>query len=161
MGKVVIREAALFDISRMLESSEEFFNKSGYDRLTKYNPITVKKTLANLINDYNSICLLAEIDNEIVGGIGARLYPWLFNEFHRTGCEIFFWVDVRNRNSRAAVKLIKEVEARAKIKGADSFCMVSLESSEPIATGHLYEKHGYKLKEHFYYKKFNDSLEHE
>lgn len=152
MGKVVIRKAVNDDIDEMLSHVDEFFSMSGYADLMEANLLSIKIFLHNLINEFENILLVALINDEIVGGIGAKLYPSHVNYFHKTGCELIYWVRPKYRTSQAAIKLLRAVEREAIKKGAESFCMVALESSDPIRTGNFYKKYGYKLNEHFYYK---------
>lgn len=147
---MIIREAAEHDIPALLDMGRRFFEVSGYASLTRYDSQSMEGTLRGLICDRNGILLVADTGNEIAGMAGGLIYPFYFAHSHRTGQELFWWVDPDNHGGGLGPRLLERMEQTAKEKGARSFVMGALAAQRPEQTGALYRRRGYAPTEHLY-----------
>lgn len=136
----MIRDATLDDIPAMLDMGERFAAKAklpfAYDRES------TEATLTFLIQNANGICLVC--DDGCAGGL-CHDHP--FNTEVKVGAELFWWSE-----GRQGAGLFDAMEDRAKTLGCRFWSMISLEAIRPQATGRLYQRRRYELREHTYVK---------
>lgn len=142
-----IREARHDDIPTLLEMGRRFFDATSYGEIAEYDPASVEKMMRHLIDDENGVLLVA--GDEIVGAAGALFYPFHFNLSHKTGQEIFWWVDVDCRG--VGIRLFRALEVAAKSKGAVSFSMSEIGGMKPARA--MYERAGYMHSDSTYIKR--------
>jgi L-amino acid N-acyltransferase YncA len=145
-----IYHATKADIPEMLEVAKLFYEASGYGEVVEYDPGSLEATLGALVPHEDAIILVIKKDGKVVGGAGAMVFPFYFNFYHKTGTELFYWINEEDRG--VGLYLLKALEHYAKEKGARSFSMISLEKLNPEGVGTLYNRLGYKLREHSYVK---------
>lgn len=145
----MIRPATESDIPALVEMGRRFFDASGYEDITEYDPETVTRTFHLLMN--GGVLLVVDSDG-VVGAAGAMVYPFYFNAAHMTGQELFWWVDPEYRG--VGNDLRKALETAVQEKGAKSFSMIALERLNPELVGALYRRAGYRASEHSYIKRF-------
>lgn len=148
-----IREATYEDFPILIDMGRMFFAESGYGDLIEFDPDSAEQTINMLIESDSGILLVAEKDKEVVGMVGALLYPFYFNLSHITGQELFWWVRPELRGGRAGYLLLRQVEAEAKSRGATTFSMIALDSVSPEIAGGIYIKSGYRASEYSYIKR--------
>jgi GNAT superfamily N-acetyltransferase len=100
-------------------------------------------TLYNLIKLPNVVYFLAIENNKIIGFIGACAHTYFFSARKRIS-DLGFYVDPKYRGSRAALKLIKELEAWAKSLEIEDIHLGQTTATEIEKTRNFYERIGYK-----------------
>lgn len=146
----MIREATLEDVPAIIEMGQRFFDASGYDGMTSYDPVSASTTYINLIQSPDGILLVHDGENGPDGMTGALLFPFFFNNSHKHGQEVFWWVNPESRGS--GVQLFRALENIARERGAKSLAMATVASLESEAVGRIYERFGYSLSDLTYVK---------
>ena len=148
---VTIRPAVQEDFAKILPLAHSFFAASNYGDLVEFSDDTFRRTFEQLLGD-SGVCLVAEDSGAIVGAVGAITYPFYFNEGHRTGQELFWWVSEGSRGRDTGARLFHELEKWARSVGCKTFTMVALDSVNPETVGGIYKRAGYRASEHTYIK---------
>lgn len=117
----------------------------------KFDANTFKTTFDNLLIG-DGVCIVAELGSKIIGIAGAVAYPFYFNSEHKTGQEMFWWINEEHRKENIGSLVLKELEEWARGTGCKTFSMISLESLRPESVGKLYVRAGYRASEHSYIK---------
>ena len=121
----MIREARTEDLPLMVVLGEKFYNASHGNSDIPFNRTDTLNTLLAMLESDDGILLVYEHDGRVVGMIAGVMFPWYFNVKHRSGQELFWYVAPEFRKSTAGVRLLKELEKKAKEKGATTFIMIS------------------------------------
>jgi len=124
-----IEDASTRHLDRMYEIETECFDREAF----------TKRQIASLLSHYNSISLIARMDNEIVGFIMGMIYV---DRNLLAGHILTVDVSLPYRQKGIAKKLLQEIEKIFKEKGAATSCLEVKESN--IAALSLYKKFGYK-----------------
>ena len=136
----MIRFATTKDIPDLLAMGRKFFDCSGYSETGDYNPEVTTELLNILIS--NNWCLITE------GG----MIGWIVTPMYMTGVlqasELFWWVDEDKRSTGLGLELIQVAEDTARLQGAKYMTMVYIDDLNGERMGILYNKLGYKQKEH-------------
>ncbi|KFC61958.1 GNAT family N-acetyltransferase [Massilia sp. LC238] len=147
----MIRRAALSDLGALLSMGRKFFAASGYADIARFDEESFRRTVDQLMTD-NAVCLVAEIDGQVVGAAGALAYPFYFDASHKTGQEVFWWLDPEHRGGQVGIRLFAELEAWARAQGCKSFTMIALDAVDAWRVGKIYQRCGYRPSEHSYIK---------
>jgi len=145
----MLRPATLEDIPRIIELGQAFFCEAGLELFMSYCPESSAKTFAGMIESENAAIFLLTSGGEVVGGAGGILAPHYFNASHRTGQELFWYVDPAHRGRRESLRLLDALEAWAIGEGATTFVLASMQTSSP-AVARLYQARGYHQLETYY-----------
>lgn len=148
----MIRDAIPADVPRIADLGGEFHREAGWGDVVPYSQEDTQKTLDFLIEDDNGILLVAERDGEIIGMTGGLAHPVYFNLSHKSGQELFWWVQPGLRDGTGRL-LLEAMEARAKAIGCVSWSMIALDKVNPELTGKIYRRRGYRASEHSYIKR--------
>lgn len=125
-----------------------FFAESGYAEM-EFDSDTTVNTLRNLIDNDDGALLVADV-GRVIGMAGALAYPFYFNSKHKTGQELFWWMEPEFRGGVHGVRLLFELEKWAKSVGCKSFTMIAL-STLPRA-GDIYTRSGYRASDQSFIK---------
>lgn len=147
----MIRHATLSDLGALISMGHKFFAASGYADIARFDEASFRKTVDQLMAD-NAVCLVAEIDGQVVGAAGALAYPFYFDASHKTGQEVFWWLDTEHRGGQAGAQLFAGLEAWARGQGCRSFTMIALDAVDAARVGRMYQRCGYRASEHSYIK---------
>lgn len=147
----MIRPAVDSDISVLIEMGQRFFAVAGCADIADFDVASFKATVAHLMAG-DSCCLVVEVDGHVIGAAGAMAYPFYFNTSHKTGQEIFWWINPEHRGGSAGTRLFAALEAWARDAGCKSFSMIALDAVEPNKVGAFYRRSGYRPTEHSYIK---------
>ena len=147
----MIRPATENDMHSLIGMGRRFFQASGYGDLAAFDRESFEVTLRHLIGG-GGTCLVAEKDGLVVGMAGALAYPFYFNAQHKTGQELFWWLNPEHRGGLLGARLFAGLEAWAKDQGCSSFTMVALDAVRPEQVGGMYKRRGYRASEHTYIK---------
>lgn len=139
---IAIRAATLDDMSWLLDQLAEFDQFFGSSRSLFPTMEQAERTLAGLIEE--QVFLMAVNEREPLGFIAGVLVPHYLNPAITVLSELFWWVAVEHRGSRAGLVLLNAFDAIGDQR-AHSVVM-TLEADSPIHPKHLYGR-GYRLKE--------------
>lgn len=139
----MIREATLSDIPVLLAMWERFAEVAKLSEHVGYDPESMGKSFAFMIEDENCIVLLSEN-----GAIGGQKAPHPFNHAHWIAQELFWWSEGRD-----GLRLLTAFEQWSR-DHCHSLRMIALDAVEPVRTGELYQRLGFNPLEHGYIKIF-------
>jgi hypothetical protein len=142
----MIRDATEDDIPEILVMGQKFFDLAGWPEIAEWDDASVTATLSHLIASDDGVLLVVEEADGVVGMAGALLYPFYFNTTHRTGQELFWWVEPGARG-RESIALFDALENRGREQGAMSFTMITVEGLRSDALERYYRRHGYRAAE--------------
>ena len=151
-----LRAAEPADVPTIAEMGERFHAEAGWPDICAFDRGDCEKTLAHLIESPDGILLVAEAAGRLVGMAGGLAHPLYFNLSHRTGQELFWWVEpgLRDGTGRA---LLDALEDEARAIGCVSWSMACLARAKPELMGRLYERRGYRASERTYIKRLADT----
>lgn len=126
---ITIEDALKQHLDKMYEIETNCFEKEAF----------TKQQIAYLLDDYNSVSLIAKLDNEIVGFIIGRIEVG-----RKSLMGHILTIDVlpTHRRKGVAQKLLEEMEKIFKEKGAN-VCYLEVREDN-IGALSLYQKTGYK-----------------
>ena len=146
---MIIREATLDDITKVVEIGNEFFCLSEYDKVFNFDLDSFTETVTHLITSED--CNLFVIDDGDIQGIaGALLFPFYMNRNVISCQEVFWYVKPKARKGSVGIRLLSAMENWAKLKGANTFNMMSLEKVEPEKVERILLSKGYTKTERHY-----------
>ncbi len=136
---IIIEKATIADLDALFKIEKECFILEAFS----------KRQIATLLQNSNSLSLLARIDSEIVGFVIALIYR---RENEKVGHIYTLDVTPKARNKKVGSKLLEEAERILRQKGV-RVCFLEVRADNMPAR-ELYQKSGYieigKL-ENFYY----------
>jgi GNAT superfamily N-acetyltransferase len=136
------RHATVSDIPALLAMGERFSDKARLIEHVGYDPASMAKTFAYLIEDEN--CCVFIGDGGAIGGVKS---PHPFNHQHWIAQELFWWSE-----GRGGLRLLGAFEEWA-AETCGTVRMICLEAVNPERMGKLYERRGYAALEHGYIKR--------
>ena len=145
----MIRPAVETDIPAIVRMAGLFYDTTTYAEMTPMDDDTVSDLARQLMD---SVLLVAEQQNQLVGMVGLVIAPFFFNRSILTAHEVVWWVDPGVRGSRTAYALLRAAESACRAKGAQAIQMAHLSTSPPQAGG-LYQLAGYTQTETAYTKR--------
>lgn len=143
----MIRLATLKDVADIAEMGERFHEAAGWGDIAGYSVEDCAKTLIQMIETDLGIVLVAESDGRIIGIAGGLVFPLYFNHAHKSGQELFLYVEPGLRDGTGG-RLLAALEEEARKVGCTSWSMIALNKVSPEATGRLYQRRGYRPAEH-------------
>lgn len=146
-----IRRAERPDYPSLVSMCRAFFAESGCATFAEFDEASLRATLDNLMAG-DAVCLVAEVAGQVVGTAAAMAYPFYFNTSHKTGQELFWWLNHEHRGSAVGPRLFRALEEWARGAGCQTFSMVALDALKPEQVGALYRRAGYRPTEHSYIK---------
>jgi len=126
---VTIEDASIRHLNRLYEIETECFEKEAF----------TKQQIAQLLRDYNSVSLVAKVEDKIVGFIIGRI---CIERNSLTGHILTIDASPTHRRRGIAQNLLQEIEKIFKAKGVTASRLEVREDN--IAALRLYEKLGYK-----------------
>jgi GNAT superfamily N-acetyltransferase len=139
-----IRIAAEADIPRIIEMGRKFWALTDY-RSVEYDAGSIEHWSKLMIDQ--GLLLVAEVDGEVVGSVGALSAPLLGNVKYRVASELFWWLEPEHRTVGLGAALLIGIEGAAKAQGVKFFNMIALNAVEPERAAQVYLERGYKLTE--------------
>lgn len=147
----VIRDAEPADVPAIAALGERFYHEAGWHDVAEWDAASITQTLHHLVSGDDGIVIVLLGKGVIRGMAGGLIHPLYFNHAHRSGQELFWWVEPDDRGGAGAM-LLDALEQRARDKGAQSWGMIALAKVRPEAVGRAYERRGYRASEHTYIK---------
>lgn len=148
----MIRHANHRDVPAMVEMGRQFHCDAGWGDITEFSNEDCAATLAKMVGLDDAILLVVEREGNLIGMAGGLASPIYFNHAHKTGQELFFWMEPGSRNGDGR-QLLEALEEEAREIGCQSWVMISLDRIRPEATGLLYKRRGYRASEHSWIKR--------
>ena len=142
----MIRHATPEDLPAIAEMGERFHTEAGWADIAGYSRGDCQASLKAMIEGAG-VVLVAENEGRIVGIAGGVYFPLYFNHGHKSGQELFLYVEPGLRDGTGA-KLLTALEEAAREAGCQSWLMIALDHVAPEATGRLYKRRGYRPAEH-------------
>ncbi len=142
----MFRDAKPADIPALVKMGAKFHAASGLTEFVSFDPSSFEKTLFTLMDTG----MLVVVGKPIIGMAGVLIYPAYFNHSETMATGLFWWLEPEHRGSGWA--LLSEIEARARLAGAQAIQMASMEGLKPDAMDRLYRRAGYRLVERMFYK---------
>ena len=127
----MIRKATPGDVNAIVEMSRIFYATTDDARYVPFCEDTVFGLASMLVDSH--IMLIAEIDCEAVGMIGAYVSPGMFNASATGAHEVVWYVSPSHRGSGIGGDLLKAADAERKERGCWKFEKATLATSPPIA----------------------------
>lgn len=147
----MIRLATVADIDALTAMGRQFFAATEYSDIVQFDDASFHKTVEHLMTG-DAVCLVAEVDGQVIGAAGALAYPFYFNAGHKTGQEVFWWLNPEHRGGQIGIQLFAALEDWAKTQGCQSFTMIALDAVDAERVGRIYQRCGYRPSEHSYIK---------
>ncbi len=147
----MIRRATEADMPALVAMGQNFFAATGFADIVPFDDESFRVTVKHLLSG-DSVCLVAESDGAVVGAVGALAYPFYFNREHKTGQEIFWWLEPEHRCGRTGMQMFAALETWARDVGCKSFSMIALDAVDAEKVGKIYQRCGYRASEHSYIK---------
>ena len=146
---MIVRDGNQEDFDKCVEYGYKFFQLSSYNSIP-YDGESVKRML-NVVTD-QGLFVVAEENGVVVGMAGGITSPAYFNNDYLVGAELFWWVEPEYRDTGVGVKLLVELENRARAADITLWSMMLLETLEPEKSTEIYKKLGYKPAERTFLK---------
>jgi L-amino acid N-acyltransferase YncA len=141
---VKIRLAIETDLPRITEMGAKFWAQTAYASV-EYDPGSIEHWSRLMMEQ--QMLLVAELDGEVIGSVGAVSAPLLGNMKYIVATELFWWIEEEHRNAGLGQALLLGIEAAARQNNVKFFSMVALEQVNADHAAALYLKHGYKMTE--------------
>ena len=152
-----IRKAVLNDIPDLLELGVQLYEATPYKDAI---PLDLKKARFSfekyiLMDDLESIVLVAVHNGEVVGGIAGVLFQPPFGK-ETYAAELFMYLEPNSRKTRLGADLMDAYENWAKVVGASAIQYPFFLNHHPEKLKRIYERKGFKPEETLYYKNLKD-----
>ncbi len=147
----MIREATVADIPEIARLGAKFHAQAGWDEI-EYSREDCAASLTAFMASGCFLCLVAEVDGDILGMAAGVVAPVYFNASHLSGEELFWWVD-DDAPQLTGLRLLDGLERAAKERGCDTWQMKSLARLNGERMTRLYERRGYRASEQAFIKR--------
>lgn len=127
--QIILEEASIHHLNKLCQIEKECFNKE----------VFTKQQIAYLLNNHNSVGIIAKINKEIAGFIIGKIE---IDGKTLVGHILTIDVSLLHRRKGVAQRLLREIEMLLKKKGVKT-CKLEVREDNIVALK-LYEKLGYK-----------------
>jgi GNAT superfamily N-acetyltransferase len=145
----MIRDAVDADIPAIVEMSRVFWQETTYKSEEFQEDAVIAMTVQSMDH---GLCLVFDVDGVAQGFVCGVKGPLLANFDAVAGTELAWWVNEGYRSGGGGIKLLYEIEKKAKKAGIKYWNMAYMESSMPSSIKKIYESMGYKMNECLYQK---------
>jgi GNAT superfamily N-acetyltransferase len=142
-------QATIDDIPRIMDCAREFTSIIPDCPL---NEAHYEAEWRKFFNSGNGVIYLMEHEGEIAGGIGGIKCPDLLTG-RASAIELFWYVKPEFRSGTWPVRLLREFEQWAVMRGCHEISMIHMECSMPERMKEFYTRNGYELFETMYRKR--------
>ena len=151
----VIRKAKESDLGIGIRLGKDFHDASPMKNVADYSEDTVKNLLIKALHEENTLLLVAELDDKIVGFTCCILYPLYFNSNFNVAQELWWWMTPDARGKGIGKRMFEGIQDWAKEKKAKALFMVALENDHSEIIGSIYTKSGLKPLEKTFFKEIS------
>lgn len=141
-----VRDAVVSDIPRLVEMARNLFQASTLADTSGFCAASVATAFRSYIDDPATAFFV--LGEPPIGMACALAYPAWWNRGHRTGQEMFWWVEPGHR--RAGMQLFNALEEWSRAMDLDTFVVGASESFKVPALERLYRRRGYVPQERLY-----------
>lgn len=145
-----VRNATEGDLHRIVEMGEPFWRATPHSTTIPYCPLAVAYW-SRMMMQLGALLVL-EVDDKVVGAVGAIVSPSLGNLEYLVGAEMYWHVEPEHRSAGAGRMLLEAIEQAMREKGVKLFSMMAIETIDPDRVGAIYERNGYRRTERTYTK---------
>lgn len=141
----MIREAVVDDTPRLVEMGAAFFDLTPYRNVTVFDDRSFEASLHRYMASPDWSVRVLDHRGAAAGMAISVVYPLYFNESHRTGQEMVWWVEPERRGR--GMELHFEMERWARGQGARSFSMGAVAGLRDDTLAEAYRHQGYQRSE--------------
>lgn len=145
----MIRPATEQDIPHIIRMGRLFWSQTAFSHIA-YCPDSITYITREMLK--MGLLLIAEVEGEIAGAVGAVAAPLFGNRDVLIASELFWWVEPGFRDSGIGKEMLIGIEQVAKEQGVSVFSMMALETVEPEKAAAIYRRLGYIASEHAFSK---------
>lgn len=147
---IVVRAATLADDAVLVAMGRKFYESLPYEDV-EYCEASAARWL-QLMRD-QGVLLVAELDGVAVGMAGGIFAPFIFNDAHRVGMEVMWWIEEEHRHAGIGRALLEALERSAYAAHCIRWSMIAVVDGSEDRVGKLYELAGYDHAERTYTKR--------
>lgn len=145
----MIRLGTKEDLYQISKLGRQFYDATNLSEAgIGYDPESVMTQLEAILDSGEGYIVVYD-DDGIKGMSAAVLYRPYLNLSQLSGQEMFWWVDPNYRGNVGRA-LLQALEDEARERGASTFTMMALDSSDGERVGKLYKRRGYMKTETHY-----------
>lgn len=148
----MIRPARVEDCETIARLGEIFHAEAAWSDICSFKVNDCQQTLERMCALPDAILLVVDVGAKIIGMAGGLVSPLYFNLTHRTGQELFWWIDPAARGG-IGIRLLDALEDEARARGCSSWAMIALDKVQPERMAKLYERRGYRASERSFIKR--------
>lgn len=145
-----VRLATVSDVDALVELGRKFVSYSNYSNMISVSDDNIARGLCGILDV--GVVFVADKKGVIVGGIAGAMSSLWFAPHVKVATELAWWVREEDRNTPAAVRLLRAFEIWAADQGASHIAMSDLIIQGDAPAGKLFEKLGYTLTERSHIK---------
>lgn len=143
------RKAHRGDYPALIGFGRKFFCSLPY-RDVEYCEASARRWL-DLMSELG-VLLVAELDGAPVGMAGGIYSPFVFNDRHKVGAEVMWWVEPEHRGSGVGGELLDLLEQCAAEAGCIRWSMMAIEDGSIDRVAAMYQRAGYRPAERTFVK---------
>lgn len=147
----MIRAATLDDCRAMAVLGKRFHEQAGWSDITEYSVDDCAASLSQFMQVGAFLGFVSD-NGSINGMIGGVVSPVYFNHAHKSGEELFWWVDDRAPQA-TGMRLLTALEREAKAMGLLSWQMKTLAKLNDDRMPAVMERLGYRASERSWIKR--------
>jgi GNAT superfamily N-acetyltransferase len=148
---MLVRSATKNDLKQYVKLAETFHAASPMHGVIDFDPKGYAEFYTLALQNESMGIWLAEIENKVVGIVGAIAYPLYFNPNALVVQELWWWLDPAFRGE--GNKMFKQIELWAKERNASALFMIALEDDRAAKMEKVYQRAGFKPIERTFMKK--------
>lgn len=149
---MIVRKAAAVDLPGYLEMGKKFHESSPMHGVIDFDDNGYSNFYLSALHDENIGMWLAEDDGNLVGIVGAIIYPLYFNPGAKVVQELWWWVSPESRGSGVGRQMFSEIEEWATVNNASAIFMIALQNEHLEKMEKLYDGAGFRPLERTYIK---------
>lgn len=146
----MIRAATFEDYATLIDMGRKFYSDLPYSDIP-FNEKSAVRWLDFMAKQ--GVLLVAEMQGVVIGMAGGVFSQFIFNDEHKVGAELMFWIEPLFRAEGIGVQLLETLEKAAQNAGCVRWSMIAVCDGSQARVGKYYERHGYSLTEHTYTKR--------
>lgn len=144
-----IIRASFGNLLSLVEMGRNFFTEAGWGDVAEWKDEEGCNALVHMLQS-GQLIFIAKRGNEIVGMIGAIIYPLWFNASVKMAQEVFWYMKPEERNGTGSL-LLDALEKEAKAQGVHALSMLSVEKLPSLDD--YYIRRGYRPSEKTFIKR--------
>jgi GNAT superfamily N-acetyltransferase len=148
---MLVRSATKDDLEQYVKLAEKFHAASPMHGAIDFDSKGYAEFYVSSLQNESMGIWLAEIENKVVGIVGAIAYPLYFNPNALVVQELWWWLDPAFRGE--GNKMFKQIELWAKERNASALFMIALEDDRAAKMEKVYQRAGFKPIERTFMKK--------